>query len=112
MILEVQEENAAAGEDKANLVFRVGVLLVEAGEHGVEAGRFGMDIDNIRRPVAATPLELIDLLGVGREHGLGRSVGGHARKVPVLIVDAQSGKGDAHFGFILRSSGHLGGNEG
>jgi hypothetical protein len=101
MIREPQEENAAAGEDKANFVFRVGVLLVEAGEHGVEAGRFEMDIDNIGRLITSTPLELIDLLSIGREHRLGGSIGGHEREVPALIVDAQLGKATAHFGLIF-----------
>ena len=101
MIRQTQEENAAARKNETDFIFGVSVFLVKAGEHGVQVGRLWMHIDDVRRPVATTPLQFFNLDSIRREHVLGRSIRSHARKVPMLVFNAQPRQVIADRGFVF-----------
>src|SRR6266487_7091256 len=70
----VNVKQAAATDDESDLVLVVPMLRAELGEHRVEIGRRGRDVDDVRRDVSAAGLQLVDFRRVRRQYGLRRRV--------------------------------------
>ncbi len=90
-------EEPAPGDDVADLVLVVCMFDVEFCQHGIQPGSVCVDVDHIRRDVAALALELFDLLAVGAQHLIRGSIRRQVRRrLPSFIVNADPGEVVAH----------------
>src|SRR5689334_9429212 len=70
-------EKPTAGYHITDLIFVVRVLDVEPGKHSFKTNSFRPDIDHIRRFIAATCLQVIDLDCMSGKNFVGRCVNTH-----------------------------------
>src|SRR5271165_495168 len=97
-------KDAASGDDEAHFVFVVRVLGPEPVEQGVEPGRLGVNVDDIRRGVSAFALHRLDLRGIGRKYGVRISIRSNTVERPALIVDSYARECGRHFGLLAKEN--------
>src|SRR6266849_34891 len=96
-LLRVDMEQSAPGDDVADLVRIVAMLDVERCEHRIQPGSVRSDVDHIRGDVATLALELLDLLAAGAQYLIRGSIRRQvARRLPMFVVNANSGEIVAH----------------
>ena len=89
-VLRSDMKQAAAGNDEAHLVLIVPVFYLELGQHRVQLGRLGVDIDNVSGGVTALGFESIDLRRVGFEYLLrGGTRPEVAVRIPSFAIDPE-----------------------
>src|SRR5712692_6248147 len=96
-LLRVDMEQSAPGDDVADFVLIVAMLDVELCEHRIQPGSVRSDVDHIRGDVATLALELLDLLAAGAQYLIRGSIRRQvARRLPMFVVNANSGEIVAH----------------
>ena len=84
----VDVEQAPAFDDEPHFVLVVPMLAAELREHDVEVRRLRLDVDHVRRHVAAPRLQRVDLAPVGGQQRVSGRVRRHGlRGRPSLVLD-------------------------
>lgn len=94
MLLDMQDEQAAPGDEEAHLVFAMAVLVEELGAQFGLLRVVAVQADHVHGDVAALALEPLDLVGVGGDHLVLAGAGGDGRGgFPAFETDADLGQG-------------------
>src|SRR2546427_7968473 len=94
-------EDAASLHDKTNFVFAVDMFAAELRKHRIQTGCLWIYIDDVRRHIATTRFQFLDVGGIRAKDVFLRCVGRERlRRFPDLIIDADFAQILHDLGFI------------